>query len=196
LDPPNPDPLPSPSINPRDVTDNQVYTFGQACTYLVNLDVTDDDLGTAMDELQVVIAGNSGMARSHGYWQTEYRNKKSHFDDAVLDCYLNIAGLLSEVFDEETDASTQDKAAQVLKASGRDMAKRLDSELLAVWLNFANGAYGWTDLVDTDGDKAGDTPFSDAVQAAEAVRLDPTSTDSDLETQKNILESINTMHES
>jgi hypothetical protein len=103
---------------------------------------------------------------------------------------------MSAVFDEVVDASTKANAAKILHPGGNmGMADLLDVQLLAAWLNFANGAFGWDELVDTDGDKVPDTAFSTAVMAAEAVRLDPLATNAELEAQKNILEWINLMHE-
>jgi hypothetical protein len=190
------DPLPSPDVDPRDVNDSQMHTYLTACAYVVDLTVADDDGGDDSDQVNVIIGGNSGQARSAGYWMTEYRGNKSQVDVATLDCYLAIAGFMSAVFDEEVDASTQNKAAKVLMPTGKpDIRELLDVQLLAAWINFANGAFGWTDLVDTDGDKVPDTAFDTAILAAEAVRLNPAATGSELEAQKNVLEWINTMHE-
>ena len=88
------------------------------------------------------------------------------------------------------------EAADVLRTNGSkgDMTEELDQQLLAAWLNFANGAFGWTDLVDTTGDDVPDTAFSTAIQAAEDVRLDPAATRDELEAQKDALEAINLMH--
>jgi subtilisin family serine protease len=196
LNPPNPDPKPSPDVAPRNVFDSQTNTWTDACLYLITLTATDDDGGVGSDEANVVIAGNAGRARSLGYWQTEYRGRTGVFDDATLNCYLAIAGLMSAVFDEVVDASTIQKAANVLHPRGRpSMRELLDAQLLAAWLNFANGAFAWDELVDTTGNKIPDTAFATAVATAESVRLDPSATGANLEAQKNILERINTMHE-
>jgi YD repeat-containing protein len=196
VNPPNPDPLPSPDVNPRDVDDTQSHTWLHACMFDISLTATDDDGGVDSDGVTVIIAGNSGRARSLGYWQTEFRGRTGVFDGTTLDCYLAIAGFMSAVFNEEVDASTQAKAAQVLHPRGQNsMSDLLDAQLLAAWLNFANGAFGWNDLVDTTGNKVPDTAFSTAVLAAEAVRLNPASTRAQLEMQKNILERINVMHD-
>jgi hypothetical protein len=48
--------------------------------------------------------------------------------------------------------------------------------------------------VDTTGNGVPDTPFSTAITAAEAVRLDLGATREELEEQKNVLETINLMH--
>lgn len=63
----------------------------------------------------------------------------------------------------------------------------LDRQLLAVWLNFANGVIDFDEQVDTDGNGTPDTPLNTAVATAEAVRLDPTATKAQLLAQKDIL---------
>lgn len=50
----------SPSVQPRDVTDGQSKTFGDACEYGVTFTSTDDDEGRASDEVQVIITGTAG----------------------------------------------------------------------------------------------------------------------------------------
>lgn len=199
VNPPSSDPFPSPDVDPRDITDMQTHTWSGACFYEISLTADDDDGGSDEDLANVVIAGTSGMARSAGYWQPQFRGKRSNvFDAATLDCYLDIVGQMSAVFNEEVDASTPSKAGQVLHPQGTSgsIVELLDQQLLAAWLNFANGAFTYDEMVDTTGDGVPDTPFSDAVTTAESVRLDPGATRSELEEQKDILEAINLMDES
>ena len=68
--------------------------------------------------------------------------------------------------------------------------QKLDRELLAAWLNFANGAFDLTELVDTDGNGVGDTPFATVMATAESVRIGPSS-DAQKLAQRNILLRIN-----
>jgi hypothetical protein len=198
LDPPGADPFPSPNLSPRDVTDEQSHTWAGACFYTVTLTALDDDGGQGTAEASVVIAGTSGRARSVGYWLPQYRGNRSNaFSSETLECYLQIAEHMSAVFDEERSGTgTFDEAAGVLHTGGSqgDITEELDQQLLAAWLNFANGAFGWTDLVDTTGDGVADTPFAAAISAAESVRLDLAATRDELEQQKGILEAINLMH--
>jgi len=65
-----------------------------------------------------------------------------------------------------------------------------DEQLLAVWLNFANGAFDLDTLVDSDGDDVPDATFEDVVRTAETVRLNGTATRDELLAQKDILESL------
>jgi hypothetical protein len=195
---PSADPFPSPSVQPRNVVDATSNSWASACIHRVVLTATDDDNGASSDSVAVVVAGTSGRARGVGYWLPLYRpNRNQPFTEATLTCYLSISRHMSTVFDEVVDGTTTNaKAAAVLQVDNKkgDMKQLLDQQLLGAWLNFANGAYGLSDLVDTNRDKVPDTPFGTAVQAAEAVRVNPASSKAALEAQKNILESINLMH--
>jgi type II secretory pathway component PulL len=56
------------------------------------------------------------------------------------------------------------------------MRYALDRELLAAWLNFANGAVSLDDPVDVDNDKVPDETFAQAMTTAESVWLDANAT--------------------
>jgi photosystem II stability/assembly factor-like uncharacterized protein len=195
VNPPLPDPDPSPSIQPRDVTDTQPHAFGDACTYQVGFAAADDDGGTGSDSVAVLITGNEDEGRPSGYWAHQYR-QRGHidFDDATLACYLKITDFVSDVFHEVRDASTFPAAQRVLFSQNRPVTKRdlLDRALLTAWLNFANGAVEWNELVvDTDRDGTLDRSFHTAMEIAEAVRLDPASTPAHLDQQRRIIQRIN-----
>lgn len=193
VNPPGPDPFPSPSIQPRDVTDLQSHAFSQACFYEIGFRSQDDDGGLALDTAKVIIVGTARKTRSSGYWKRQYDvPSKSDFDATTLQCYLDIAAYMSQVFNEVRDASGFDKATTILaEPRTGNVLDSLDRQLLAVWLNFANGAVALNDLVDTNGDRVLDDTFGDAVDKAEAVRLNPGSSRSEIERQKNIIERIN-----
>ena len=181
VNPPNPDPFPSPDVEPRDVTDVRSHTFGDACLYEISFLVDDDDGGHGEDQAMVIINGDAGKARSEGYWQHQYSGKgKIDFDRATLECYLAMVGYMSTVFDEERDASTIEQAYDVLflKKNRGSEREQFDRELLTVWLNFANGALEFTDI-------------SGVVATAESVRLDPSATDKEIRRQTKILHQIN-----
>lgn len=194
VNPPFPDPDPSPSVQPRDVSDETAHAFGQACTYDVGFSVLDDDGGSAADTIKVLIAGNADRGRPTGYWAQQYRQRGGvDFDAATLTCYLEIADFVSAVFHEQRDASTFPRAQAVLFAQGNSVTKRdqLDRDLLTGWLNFANGAVGWAEPVDTNGDGVADTAFAAAMQAAEAVRLDANATPAQLDAARAVVQAIN-----
>jgi M6 family metalloprotease-like protein len=189
----NPDPDPSPSINPRTVTDAEPHAFGDACLYIVTFGARDDDLGSASDQVAVIIAGNAALQRGAGYWQTQYRPRPTAFSEARRLCYLAITRFMSTVFSEARALNTVAEAFDVMRIDQNDgdALQKLDRELLAAWLNFANGAFDLTELVDTDGNGVADTPFATVMATAEAVRLNPASTSAQLLAQRDILEQIN-----
>ena len=187
------DPLPSPDVDPRDVTDDQTHAFDDACRYDVVFTSADDDGGGALDTVLVIIVGNEDEIRSAGYWHHQYKgNGKTDFTEEELECQLAVVDFVSTIFSEVRAAGTIAEAMDVLKVNGSsDMRELLDRQLLAALLNFVNGSVGWDQLIDTDGDALGDTAFSDVIATAEAVRANPASTQAELEAQKDLLEQIN-----
>ncbi len=187
------DPFPSPSIQPRDVTDTRSHTF-TACVYDVGFKAVDDDGGASPTDLvKVLIVGNEDGGRQSGYWAHQYRqNGKIDFDNSTLDCYLQISAFMSTVFHERRNVSTFDAAQKVLFSSGNSVTKRdqLDRDLLTAWLNFANGAVGYTELVDPGG-KGTAVLFRDAMQTAEAVSNNPAATPAQVDAQRSIISHIN-----
>jgi len=195
VNPPVPDPLPSPSIQPRAITSSSNHVFTRACVYTAGLGVADDDGGTATGSLNVVVVGNSRTTRNAGYWKQQSRyhafgtGPVADFDRPTFTCYLGIAGYMSRVFDERTAADTFAKAYDVLDTSGTSQITELfDQQLLTAWFNFANGSIEWNRLVDTNGDRTPDTPFLTAIERAETLRLNPQATRSQLDAMKKTLE--------
>lgn len=189
------DPLPSPEINPRDVTDTQVQVYEQACLYDVSFTAVDDDGGSAADSVTVVVLGRATEVRSAGYWYQQFRGGPSQkLDDVTLECYLLAVERLSSAFDEARSVSTVGEARQALRggSAAKSAAFKLDRQLLAAWLNYLNGVIGYDEVVDTDGDGVVDTAFGEAIAQAEAARLDPGSSDKQLLAQKDVLERFNT----
>lgn len=191
------DGLPSPSNQPRNaVSDMQTHTYGDACAYTTTLDVSDDDGGgSPTDDVAIMITGNADQVRPTGWWQSHTDGSGSEFPDPDLACYLAISVFGSAVFDEERPLATRTEAQDVLHPTGPQPQhiRMFDRELLAAWLNLANGAVDFGELVvDTDGDGIPDTTFGDAVAAAEAVRLDPLSSSAEVNEQRALLHQINT----
>lgn len=190
-DPPNPDPDPSPGGSARDVTDDQTHTFGDACFYEVVFGSADDDGGSSSDDIAVIVVGTFVRTRSAGYFRSEITSPRDH-TAAGIQCLLDIVGHMSAVFHEVRDASTPALALDVLDVRHTsDVRELLDRQLLAAWLNFADGRVALTDLVDTDGDSTPDTPFSALMANAEAVRLDPNATRAAIVAEKDRLEVVN-----
>jgi fungalysin metallopeptidase (M36)/PKD domain-containing protein len=190
VNPPLTDPAKSPSVQPRNVTLSRSHTYDDACVYNLTFRSRDDDGGTATDDAVVVIVGNATVMRGSGWWLAQYRpGPPDDFSAKTLSCYLEIAVQLSIVFDAPL---TRADAVNILFVNrNRGTAQQLfDEQLLAAWLNFANGAIGFADPVDTNGDGLNDTTFGAALFIAETVRKNPASTREQLLQQKNILERI------
>ena len=186
------DPDPSPTSNPRTVADPEPHAFGSACLYTVTFGAADDDAGSASAQVAVIIAGNASAERGSGYWQTQYQPRPTSLSEARRQCYLAIVRFMSGIFDEVTPLSTVAQAFNALKIdnNGGSETQKLDRELLAAWLNFANGAFDLSELVDTDGDRTVDTAFATMMANAEAVRTGP-STSAEKIAQRDILQRVN-----
>ena len=192
----DPDPDPSPTIHPRDITDTQDHTFGDACLYTVTFRSADDDNGfSPVDTIQVIIVGNATLPITSEHWRHEFNFRDhSDFTDAQLNCYLAITGFTSLVFNETRDASTIPLAGSVLALKEPPLVeekRHLDAEILAAWLNFANGSLGWNQLIDTDGNNVGDTAFHTVMATAETVRNSPLSTKKQYIQQRDLLRRVN-----
>jgi len=98
---------------------------------------------------------------------------------------------MSQVFNEVRDASTPAAATAVFNRAGSSVATDIfDVQLLAAWMNFADGRVALTDLVDTNRDGVPDTVFSTLMAEAEAVRLNPASTRAEILAQATRLDSF------
>lgn len=185
------DPFPSPSRSPRAVTDTQSHLF-KACLYDVGFSAADDDAGlSATDTVKVLVLGTTPTGQQSGWWGKQYKRVgKPAFSDATLLCYLKIAGFVSTTFDERNDASTIARGLAILHPGGGKL-EQLDRDLLTAWLNFANGAVGYAELVPADGKKAPKVPFHVLMATAEAVRNNPASTAKQLDAQRQIVQHVN-----
>lgn len=178
-------------VGPNDVTEDQPYTFAEACVYQVTFKSTDSDGASSQDAVAVVIRDAvQNKTRLAGYWQHQLKRVGMvEFTEDELACLLEIVGFMSTVFDEERDASNIPSAYDVLhlRGNGGNESEKFDRELLVAWLNFANSGFELSDMVDTDGDTLPDATFAGVLAAAEMVRLDPFATDDQLHEQREIV---------
>ena len=70
------------------------------------------------------------------------------------------------------------------------MQVQLERHLLTAWLNFAAGAIGLDDPVDTTGDGQHDDTFLELVDDAEAALVEDDASDAELEAYKDALEAL------
>jgi murein DD-endopeptidase MepM/ murein hydrolase activator NlpD len=197
VNPPGADPLPSPTVQPRNEADPRTHMFGAACLYAVTFTAADDDGASGSDDVAVIVTGNADRARSAGYWSSEYRLvKRPDLSQPTLQCYLDIVAHASVVFGEHRPLGGLAGAAEVLNTagSGGSADEIFDRQLLALWLNFANGAYALDDMVDGSGDGVPDMTLLDLLVAAEELRTDPNRARAAVLAMKDALEALNTAH--
>jgi len=175
------------------VTDTQSHTYAHPGVYDVKFTAA-DELGTATTTTQkVVVTGTETDSNGSGYWWIQTRSgSRSPIDvpQADLTAYLQIGQQVSSVFSEAIDISTQAKAHAVL-FGGTTPKAGLDENLLAAWLNFADGSIALTTEVDANLDGDPDTTFAELLTAAEKLRLDPATTAAQLRHESLVLQNVN-----
>ena len=135
--------------------------------------------------MYVIVVGNDTQRRTAGYWKQQYTGKGGGLlPVAVRQCYLDIANFLSARF----DGVTSSQAERILNDT-RTPLQQLERQLLAAWLNVADGSIGYDQLVDTNNNGSVDTPFSVFAAAVEA-RIN-TATNAQRTADANTLERIN-----
>ena len=183
---------------PHEVTETRSHTFSETCMYTVEFSAVDDDAAVGQDQVPVLFvegAGAGTASRLAGYWQHQFRrNGRTDFAAGTLECYLEIVAFASLVFSEERGVATIADAFDVLflAENAGSLREQLDRELLVAWLNFANGAFTYDGLVDTNGDGVDETPYAEVMAQVEAVRRDAAATAEALEAATALLHSVNT----
>ena len=197
VNPPATDPASSPSLQPRDVTDAKSHTFGSACSYDVGFGARDDDGGTGADAAKVIVTGNAHLTRIAPLWflQTRpgLRIPPVDLPVSTINCYLQVVQHMSPVFSEARDVSTMAKANAVLNIQLLNPKAEFDRQALAAWLNFADGSFDLSTRVDTNLDLRLDSTFGQVMAQAEAIRLNPASTNTQIAKQTLLLEKLNTL---
>jgi hypothetical protein len=190
--------LPSPQVSPRNNTDGVTHAYSTACLYGMSVHVTDDDGGNGgTDYVAVVIqrvrpAGET-VQRNTGQWKDAISS--GFTTQAQLACYSDIAGFMSGVLFGRSEKANQPWSPKIgtedltiLDQSGvpvvlsREPGKadnklrqeqiKLEKSLLAGWLNFADGKWKLTTLIeDANGDGRLDTSFATVMAQVEKVRL-------------------------
>ncbi len=71
------------------------------------------------------------------------------------------------------------------------MRANATAQALAAWLNFARGGVGWTELIDSNGDRRPDTAFRVVMAQVEAILLNPGASEAQLEQANVLAERVN-----
>ncbi|MEV7009850.1 S8 family serine peptidase [Streptosporangium sp. NPDC051022] len=111
------------------------------------------------------VRGKARKTLSAAQWAAAAGRGKGALPEATLRCYLGMVGKASRVFSELTGVSTPAAAHKVLKPAKRTKRAAFESELLAAWLNWANGSVNFTAKV------SGTSTVKEALTAAEDRRL-------------------------
>ncbi|MDQ1635061.1 MAG: large repetitive protein, partial [Frankiaceae bacterium] len=181
----------NPHVAPQNVTDSRAHSWAMPCVYATSVLATDGDGNSALDQADTIVTGTDASWRSAGYWQGLYKNRAT----AAQLCQLTItqrmsatfAGPSSRVGTAPVALRTAADAANVLQPSSSDERMKLRRAILTMWLDYANGAVGYGQLIDTNGDKRPDTAFSVVMANAERVGLNPTAAQAQLKDQRQLL---------
>jgi hypothetical protein len=165
VNPPAFDPYLSPSIQPRDVTDSQTREMYTPCHFVITLGVTDDDGGSSLDTLDVIIQGTSAVTLTADEWLARYR---SATPEGALARPLGVVQHMSATFRNQPTL-TVEAATTILSDTATPQA-RWQRQVLTAWLNFASGAVAYAEPVDTNHDGVADTTFAAFMAAVETAR--------------------------
>ena len=194
-----PDLFPSPGGGfPFAAMDRATTNFADPGIHQITVVVSDDDGGTASATLPKLVTGTDECTRSQGFWKHQFSGQgKEHIDNATLQAYLEVVNFASAVFSESVPASTLAEAKLVIKARGSGTRAKAQAQLLAAWLNFANGAVERDEAVplDDDDDGAPTLPFHELISQAETILLDLDASRRDLKQAKDLAEAVNLLDE-
>ncbi|WP_326825326.1 S8 family peptidase [Streptosporangium sp. NBC_01756] len=164
---PNPDPDPSsgpsPEPDPADTPAPADPTPIPLPTVTVTVTVTATPTAPA-----VCTRGTAKKTLTAAQWATEMTRGKGQLTDGTLGCYLRLVAKASKVFPELTRAATPGTAYRVLRPAAKTKLTgkiKLESELLAAWLNWAHGGVNFTAKINES------TTVRQALTAAEQQRL-------------------------
>ncbi|MEV8634018.1 S8 family serine peptidase [Streptosporangium sp. NPDC051023] len=172
-DPDDPSPSPQPGSLPPPSGPTQAPVPVPLPTVTVTVTVTAPPAPPATSpspaapaaQAAMCVRGKSKKTLSAARWAVEVGPGRGTLPDATLRCYLGMVGKASRVFSELTGVSTLTTAQRVLKPAKKTKRAKFESELLAAWLNWANGGVNFTAGV------GGTATVKDALTTAEDRRL-------------------------
>ncbi|MEU0518441.1 S8 family serine peptidase [Streptosporangium sp. NPDC006007] len=170
------DPSPDPSSGPPPSSPSPAPTPVPLPTVTVTVTVTATP-APAAPRAAVCARGKARKTLSAARWAAETgrpapkprgtsgARERGRLPEATIRCYLGLVGKASRVFSELTSVSTPAAARRVLSPAGKTGKARLESELLAAWLNWAHGGVNLTAGV------GGAATVKDVLTSAEDRRL-------------------------
>jgi|GEM_PF-3263772 len=172
----NPDPFPSPAgIFPFNASDGNSSTFDAPGVYTVELNVEDDDGGTAADSLTLLITDNRDCTGVQAFWGQQFSGHgQTVIDPDRLQAYLDIVRFASAYFNDSNLGSLDDANAILVPGGGSNPDNRAIQEGLAAWLNFAAGGVLWNETIPHL-----DQTFAETIVDIEATLLNPDASKQD-----------------
>ncbi|MEN8007554.1 MAG: hypothetical protein ABFS42_11095 [Candidatus Krumholzibacteriota bacterium] len=143
-----------------------------------------------------IVTNDAENARSEGYWQHQCSGFSSaEIDIETMECYLSIVGEASGVFSEIHDVTTISSTYEVLFMGGNkgSALEQFDRELLVAWLNYANGAFGYGELLCANKDCTRKMHFFSVMMDIELFRLKSNATKKEIKDVMQILHHLNNM---
>ncbi|MFJ2030240.1 S8 family peptidase [Streptosporangium sp. NPDC087985] len=169
-DEPGDEPSPAPSSGPPPAP-GPVTPPAPSPVPLPTVTVTVTVTATPTTLPAVCTRGRAKTTLTAAQWATEMTRGKGELSDETLGCYLRLVAKASDVFPELTRASTLGTAYRVLRPSAKIKLTgkvKLESELLAAWLNWAHGGVNFTARINES------TTVRQALASAERQRLKST----------------------
>ena len=157
------------------------HTWEEVGLYRVELTVVYEQGLELTAVWDAIVIGDADELRGAGYWQSAADSREQSLDGELE----VVAHMSAWWFGDDIDVQA---VLHPASASG-DMQVQLERHLLTAWLNFAAGAIGLDDPVDTTGDGQYDDTFLELVDDAEAA-LEVDASDAELEAYKDTLEAL------
>lgn len=185
----------NPTNAPVSATDAVNHAWTVPCVYAVSLaaDNGDGPIPTAVTD--AVVTGTDPKAWQSGYWIGRLRQGLT----PTLTCELGIVTRMSALFAGSTSVltpvppiplTTAAEAVAVLAPRSSSQQSRLQSEILTLWLDYANGAFTYNQPVHLNGSTIPSPTFSTLMGLAEALDADPTATTGQLRQMRQTLDGL------
>jgi hypothetical protein len=184
------DPSISPDgIFPFQATDSAGAIFETPGIHDIGIEVTDDDLGVSSDRIPVIVIDNGGVPQGRMFWLKQFSGAgSSQIDSNELQAYLSITNFASKYFSEIREVKSLEEARDILAPNYSSLRNTVEAYLLVAWLNFAQGAIGWDEQMDTNRDCAADISFYKALHDVEEVLINMSASPMDLLQAKNLID--------
>lgn len=185
----------NPTNAPVSATDAVSHTWASACVYPVTLTANNGDSVIPVATTDAVVTGTNPQAWQSGYWIGRLRRGLT----PALACDLGIVTRMSALFTGPTSVlaappialTTAGEAVGVLQPRSSSQQAGLESEILTLWLDYADGAFTYNQRVHPHGSPAPYDPvFATLMTSAETLAASPTATPGQLRDMSQTLDGL------